>query len=31
MENAEKAKKKKIDVKYKNIDDKEIIRRMFLK
>ena len=31
MEKAEKAKKKKIDVKYKIVDDKETIRRMFLK
>lgn len=31
MEKAEKAKKKKVDVKYKKIEDKETIRRMFLK
>lgn len=31
MEKAEKAKKKKIDVNYKTVDDKESIRRMFLK
>ena len=31
MEKAEKAEKKKIDVKYKNVDDRETIRSMFLK
>ena len=31
MEKAEKAEKKNINVKYKNVDDKETIRRMFLK
>lgn len=31
MEKAEKVKKKKIDVQYKNVNDKETIRRMFLK
>ena len=31
MEKAEKAKKKKIDVKYNTINDKDTLRRMFLK
>ena len=31
MEKAEKAPKKEIDVKYKKIDDKETLRRMFLR
>ncbi len=31
MEKAEKAKKKKVDVKYKTVEDRDTIRRMFLK
>lgn len=31
MEKAEKAKKKKVDVKYKIVEDRDTIRRMFLK
>lgn len=31
MEKAEKIKKKEIDVKYKLVDDKDNLRRMFLK
>ena len=31
MEDSEKAPKKKIDIKSKKIDDKETLRRMFLK
>ena len=31
MEKAQKANKKRINIKYKTIDDKAIIRRMFLK
>lgn len=31
MEEAEKAPKKKINIKYKTVNDKETLRRMFLK